>query len=308
MDSAFFLILGMHRSGTSFLARALNVSGVYLGKLSTLISHSGVKTVENPKGHWESRNFLELSKKIFEENDLYLDTIPKKIICSEKIKGEFENEVKNIVSGQAFSSGVKDPRLVLFVEQIYDVFPENTIPIGIFRHPLKVAQSLQVRDGFDYSKSLQLWKVYNEKLLEVLEKHEGFLINFDLEQGKLLDEINKIVKKTGLIDTDLKKIFAEEFRRSDKNYDETFEIPEDVKIIYDKLVKRTELNAEIEIIPISFSIEESKQILAKMNDQMQEQLGEIERIQINLNDFMRSKLGQSQSFIRFFSKLRGKRR
>ena len=34
----FVIILGMHRSGTSFLARSLNLCGVYLGKSSSFIS------------------------------------------------------------------------------------------------------------------------------------------------------------------------------------------------------------------------------------------------------------------------------
>jgi len=37
-EKPFLIITGMHRSGTSFLARALNLSGVYLGDLKSLIS------------------------------------------------------------------------------------------------------------------------------------------------------------------------------------------------------------------------------------------------------------------------------
>ena len=51
----FLFITGMHRSGTSFLARALNLSGVYLGELDSLMSHDWVYYDENKRGHWEDK-------------------------------------------------------------------------------------------------------------------------------------------------------------------------------------------------------------------------------------------------------------
>jgi Uncharacterized protein conserved in bacteria len=38
-NKPFLLITGMHRSGTSFAARAFNLMGVYMGDLGSLLSH-----------------------------------------------------------------------------------------------------------------------------------------------------------------------------------------------------------------------------------------------------------------------------
>ena len=73
--------------------------------------------------------------------------------------------------------------------------PKNQIIIGIFRHPLKVAESLKKRNNFEYEKSINLWTIYNEKLLFYLEKQGGFLLNFDWPKRKLLSELKLIFRK-----------------------------------------------------------------------------------------------------------------
>ena len=59
----FLIITGMHRSGTSFLVRALNLAGVYLGSLDSIITHDLVPAKDNPRGHWENTKLLHLGEK-----------------------------------------------------------------------------------------------------------------------------------------------------------------------------------------------------------------------------------------------------
>lgn len=59
----FLLITGMHRSGSSFLARALNLYGVKLGELNSLLSHEWKAHQDNQRGHWENKKIFELEKK-----------------------------------------------------------------------------------------------------------------------------------------------------------------------------------------------------------------------------------------------------
>src|SRR5262245_51351041 len=56
-------VLGMHRSGTSLLARLLNLLGVELGE-NHLLNNEPVSA--NPKGHWEHRELSAI-------NDALLD-------------------------------------------------------------------------------------------------------------------------------------------------------------------------------------------------------------------------------------------
>ena len=81
----FVIITGMHRSGTSFLARALNLLGVNLGNLDSLISHEWKSLEDNPRGHWENKKIYELSEKTLRRNNGSWHKIPKKILINKKI-------------------------------------------------------------------------------------------------------------------------------------------------------------------------------------------------------------------------------
>src|SRR5260370_25326723 len=56
-------ITGMHRSGTSMVAKLLYLSGLYLGPENELIP----ATPDNPDGHWENAQFIELNDEILNE-------------------------------------------------------------------------------------------------------------------------------------------------------------------------------------------------------------------------------------------------
>ena len=58
-DPTIVCILGMHRSGTSLLAR-INLLGVYLGPPNRLMPAAP----ENPKGFWEYQPIMELNNEI----------------------------------------------------------------------------------------------------------------------------------------------------------------------------------------------------------------------------------------------------
>ena len=78
----FLVIAGMHRSGTSFLARSLNLAGVYLGNLESLTSNDWRFYFDNERGHWENKKFLFLTTKTLSKNNGSWDNLPEKIIIN----------------------------------------------------------------------------------------------------------------------------------------------------------------------------------------------------------------------------------
>lgn len=56
--SVAVVVLGMHRSGTSAVARALLTLGVNLGR--NLMGGSP----DNPKGYWENRVFVKINERL----------------------------------------------------------------------------------------------------------------------------------------------------------------------------------------------------------------------------------------------------
>lgn len=237
----------MHRSGTSFLARALNLNGVYLGKLDRLITHDWKPHKSNLRGHWENQDFLTLAEKTLEYSGGKWHNPPTKIRLNKQIALDIKKHCRNLEKHSLLASGFKDTRLLLCFDTWKKYLPKNFVVVGIFRNPLKVAESLKIRSKFDYQKSLDLWKVYNKNLLRILKKYDGFLLNFDWSEKKLLNEIQFVSNRLGLVNIDLSKWYTRELVKSGKTFQKNYVISDDVKLIYSKLKKRAENNHKVKI-------------------------------------------------------------
>jgi len=261
----FLIITGMHRSGTSFLARALNMSGVFLGDLESLTSHELMYSPDNERGHWENKKILELTKKTLSANHGEWDKLPKKITINKKLGKEIGSAIKEITESGSLAAGFKDPRIIPCLDSWLKFLPKEIVLVGIFRHPLKVAESLKIRDGFSYEKSLQLWKTYNEILLSRLEKKGGFLLNFDWPKNKLLSEIKLISKKLGLDEKiDLSSWYTKELFKADKTYKSNFPIKDNISDLYSRLKKKSNNNAKVKIKKISRTTKELENIVKNL--------------------------------------------
>jgi hypothetical protein len=243
----FLVITGMHRSGTSFLARAFNLYGVHLGDLDSLHSHEWRHYNDNPRGHWENKDFFDLAEKTLTLCNGSWDQIPKNISVDNEMGQHISKSAKKLTEFPSICSGFKDPRIIFLLESWMPYLPENIIIVGIFRDPLKVAESLKKRNQFDYSKSLNLWKSYNEELLKLLEKHQGFLLDFDWSQDKLFSEIDFISEKIGLAkNIDLSKWYDLKLIHG-KDADKGYPLSDEIKNLYEKLQKRSQQNNLVQI-------------------------------------------------------------
>ena len=154
------LVLGMHRSGTSALARLLNLCGAALPE--TLVAPAADV---NATGFWESQALLALHDEILEasgsswhdlrELDANWFTSPAAASFRPRLAALLASEY-----GAAPLLLVKDPRLCRLLPLWRPVLAEMGIePLVLLpvRNPLEVAASLRARDGFGEGKSLLLW-------------------------------------------------------------------------------------------------------------------------------------------------------
>jgi len=262
----------MHRSGTSFLARALNLSGVYLGDLESLTSHEWKFFEDNLRGHWENKEFLALTQKTLSSNKGKWDKIPSKIVLNKKLGKNITKAVNDLMKHGSLAAGFKDPRIIPCLESWVKYLPKDIILIGIFRNPLKVAESLKIRDGFSYEKSLSLWKTYNEKLLSHLEKQGGFLLDFDWSEKRLISELKLISKKLGLYQNiDLSGWYTKKIIKADKSYKADYSLRPDLKRIYSNLKKRSAKNSRVKVKKIKRTSKELEKIIQNQLIQSQKQ-------------------------------------
>jgi len=227
----------MHRSGTSFLSRALNLGGVFLGTYSDLTFTDWNSIPENKVGHWEHQSILNLSEETLSNCGGNWHEPPKATKINDELEQKIRKTFQDLQENGFLLSGFKDPRTIICFESWKKCFPSNTVFIGIFRHPLKVAESLKKRNGFSYEKSVELWKQYNSKLLQIMNKYQGFLLDFDSNPDKLTNEIKTILTSFGLnLKIDLKKWYNFDLKHADQTYKNNILDPE-TQSLYSELIK-----------------------------------------------------------------------
>jgi hypothetical protein len=157
-------VVGMHRSGTSLVARLLHAMGCYAGEEDQLPPPD----VFNPTGYWEHRDVWALDEEILATLDgTWLD--PDRVDLgrlSEESRKKFVKRARGIVDDfDTHGSWVmKDPRLAILFP-IWREALERPICVLIWREPWAVARSIARRDGLPLAVGLALWEEYNRMML-----------------------------------------------------------------------------------------------------------------------------------------------
>lgn len=158
-DSSGFLVLGMHRSGTSVLARLLAAAGANPGE--RLVPGS----LGNEEGHWEDAFAVETNERLLSALGYRWDDL--RPLPGDWMRSEAAGFARAQIRGYLRSSlskhplwAIKDPRMCLFAALWLDAFAEegcrpSALLLG--RHPQEIAGSLAVRDGMANGKAMLLW-------------------------------------------------------------------------------------------------------------------------------------------------------
>ena len=158
-------IAGMHRSGTSMVARLLNVCGLELGPHEKILQPNP----DNPAGYWENSDFMRLNERMLLQLGGGWDLPPlidnidwenNPAILSLRLEAQ---ELTDSFAGRT-AWGWKDPRNTLLLPFWKSLIPDLRI-IACIRNPIEVAFSLHKRAQSSIPFSLNLWGIYNERLL-----------------------------------------------------------------------------------------------------------------------------------------------
>lgn len=161
-SSTALLVLGMHRSGTSALARVCNLLGADLGDRLMPAKE------DNERGFWEQEDVVVLHEALLRQIcGLWRDVFPlAPDWLSHSAVPPFQEKL-NTVLQELFSDtplwGIKDPRLSLTFPAWEPVLASRgATPVALLalRHPLEVAASLNKRDGIEHSTGFAIWLHY----------------------------------------------------------------------------------------------------------------------------------------------------
>jgi hypothetical protein len=154
------VVLGMHRSGTSALARALAVVGVELGD-QLMPAVAG----DNDKGFWEDLDINALNIEVLDLLGADWDTLgvpPARALERQELaplRARAAELLRAKMAGCA-AFGLKDPRLARLLAFWKPIFRQQDLRVAYLlavRNPMSVARSLGARNGFHEDKTYQLW-------------------------------------------------------------------------------------------------------------------------------------------------------
>jgi hypothetical protein len=154
------LILGMHRSGTSVLARLLNMMGVYFAPEGTATGANE----ENPKGFWERRDVRTLNDMVLHSADADWHRLGNFSLAQvpETMLARFQKDARKIILELDAHRPwfLKEPRCCILAPLWLELL-EFPVVLLLYRSPIEVARSLETRNGFPLSFGLALWERYN---------------------------------------------------------------------------------------------------------------------------------------------------
>ena len=189
-------ILGMHRSGTSCLTGSLQEAGVDLGDCHVWNPH-------NRKGNRENQEIVDLNDAVLHANGAAWDSPRSPIRWST----EHRQEARRLVTrSTSHCFGFKDPRTLLTLKGWAAAVPELSY-IGVFRHPMNVAQSLKNRSGMPIEDGLRLWYQYNRRLYWHYRQHRFPVLCFDDEESFFKGKLKNILTQQGLSDNSRGSLF-----------------------------------------------------------------------------------------------------
>ena len=160
-------VLGMHRSGTSTVTRAVNLLGAYLGQNADLMP----PTLDNPEGYWERLDIRQLHDRLLEKLGRTWSTaapLPDQWQLAEEVclyKEELKALVRANFAGHPLWAW-KDPRTCILLPLWREVLEELGIELScifVVRNPLDVANSLKNRDLIPLHQAFGIW--FNQNLV-----------------------------------------------------------------------------------------------------------------------------------------------
>lgn len=174
VDQKLVFVLGMHRSGTSVLARMAQIFGASPGR-NIMSPHPH----QNPKGFFEDNSIVKLNDALlasmnatwqslnfhpFGESMPQLDSIPEPM---RQFIPEAQELLHSLLEEYHFVA-IKDPRmcrLLLFWNTVaisIEVMPESVV---ILRQRGAVAKSLKRRDGMEFNDAIALRQEHNDGIM-----------------------------------------------------------------------------------------------------------------------------------------------
>jgi hypothetical protein len=207
-----YVVLGMHKSGTTLISKMLHESGVNMGQFDSLVTY-------DQGNQFERKEFQYINKHILKCGDLHsTDVITPlhKLYQHEDVGIDIKFKIKEL-DNLYEEWGFKDPRTCLTYDFWLKYLPVHKT-IFVFRSPIEVWHHYQkkipkyrfIKRFLSSAKAVKAWGVYNKQLLKFIEQSKGggFIIEYSEFMGKKesVEFFSKFIGRK-LIDTRDKSLY-----------------------------------------------------------------------------------------------------
>lgn len=186
-------ITGMHRAGTSMVARLLNLSSLYLGPPDRIVPPGE----GNPLGFWENKDMDRLNEDLLAHMAGGWDFLLPPIVegwDSDPGLSPFRERANQLIEsfGKREPWGWKDPRCSLTLPFWKSLLPGLKVVVCL-RHPLEVVRSLEKRVGGTAAFNYNLYLNYYRRILADSDPAERLFTHFDRYFVDPLSELQRVV-------------------------------------------------------------------------------------------------------------------
>jgi hypothetical protein len=181
-ENRAFVVLGMHRGGTSVIARSLQVLGIGLG--DQLLSPA----FDNPKGFWEDQECVAINEELLAHLGSAYDRmdLPSSFDFDNTLISPLYLKAVRVVSERLVENhglwGLKDPRisrLLGFWKLVFRACNCKVSYVIALRDPVSIAESLIARNDIPFEKSYLLWLQHMVPSILETTGERRVVVNYD---------------------------------------------------------------------------------------------------------------------------------
>jgi len=190
-------IIGMHRSGTSMIAKLLQQAGLYLGPEKQLLGPDAA----NPDGHFEHKGFLKINRELLQYLGAAWQFPPQGQLnwqdnaALEPLRADARALIAELSARRPW--GWKEPRTTVLLPFWKSIAPGLRFVLCI-RSPLEVAKSLTKRNNIPLEQGIFLWHRYTRAALEDSEGCSRLIVHYEDFFSDPGGEIDRLVAFCGL--------------------------------------------------------------------------------------------------------------
>jgi len=191
-DKVALVVLGMYRSGTSAVARALNLCGAFLPD-RVVAARLGI----NPKGFWETEAVTDLDARFLEHLGADWNRVDFELPTHGPLTDEFVLNVREVLQqehGAAPLILIKDPRICVLAPLWDRALREGgyrPVYVVVVRHPAEVAGSMETQGDMPLARGLALWHTYMRRAEAFVA--EGGVDAVHIRYTELLEDWRRVV-------------------------------------------------------------------------------------------------------------------